>query len=553
MSDALRELLVSFNIEVNDEELKHGEKEVEGFGAKLKEFGALVAEAFALHEVKEFIEGQIEAGAQLKVTAERLGTTTDELQAMRLAAGEAGVSVESMDTSLRILNRNIGKASDGGGEQAATFAKLGIALKDAGGLARPVGDIMGDIADKVAETGSTAEKTRISMELLGRGGSQLIPLLNKGGEAFKEATKDVADLGGGMSGEFVEAAHKAEEANVRLGFAMTGLKSTVAGTLIPGFMHLVEGMTDFVKTGIDVEKKSHIIEDALGFLKAGVIVGGVYKLVTGLRELATAEGIAAALNPFTLWVVGIGLALLAYNDLRVALEGGKSVFGDYFGQTGIAQLNTMMKEGATATDILGASLGTVLDILKFIGNTAEYVGDKLAGTVHRANAAIGRGVRRVTGAKETDADRAEEGLADAADARAVDRAHDAQGNRNAEAGRWAGVASRTGKREGVAGADTPEEWDRKHGILPGGGLARPALNFTRTNVQSRAASVPVAEGGGRGAEGGSHVTVNQSNPVKIEVHTNATDAAGTAKAVGRAVSTEQQRNNAAALNAFELP
>jgi hypothetical protein len=552
VSDALRELLAAFSIEVDTAELEKGEKETDGFADKLKEFGKVVAEAFAIHEVKEFIESQIEAGAQLKVTAERLGTDTNELQAMQLAAGEAGVSVDAMSTGLRFLNRNIGEANAGSKEQAQLFAKLGISLKDASGQVRPAGDVMQDLADHIAEIPDAAEKTNVAMKLLGRGGAELIPLLNRGGEAFEEARKDLEELGGGIGTDFVEAAHKAEEANVRLSFAMKSLKSDIALVLLPDVEKLVAGFTDIVKAAFAVERQSHILEDAIGFLKAGAILFGLVKLVEGLRAFATVEGIVAALNPFNLFIAGIVIALLAYNDLKVALEGGKSVFADTFGATGIKELRADIDAAKGAADVFLESLGSIADVLSAIGDAAGYVASKFSATIKNLNAGLAQGVRALTGQSDAAQDKKEQQDVDRAQSAATDYAQRAVANASNPAKRFAAVRDSILAREDARVAVTGAVG------TAGGGTSGPVYNgppvaYSASAYGSRnqpAVPIPGREGG---KEGGAGVTIHQQNTTKVEVHTSSSSPAEIGKQVGTAVATEQQRVNNNAKIAMKRP
>ena len=547
---ALREILISLGVEVETGELKKSADEIQGLFGKIKGKLKGLAEAFAIEKFREFIGGQIEAGAQLKVTAERLGTTTDELQAMRLAAGEAGVGVESMDTALRFLNRNVGEAAKGSGEQAASFQKLGISLKDSSGAIRPTGDLLADLADKVAKAGTSAEKTQITMGLLGRGGSQLIPLLNRGGQAFKDATKDVEELCGGLSGDFVEAAHKAEEQNVRLEFAMSGLKSNIANSFLPTWVAITQGLAGFVKTAIDVEKKSHIVEDALSFLKAGAIVGGILRIVSALRAMTQAQLVAFLTNPITLWIVGIGLALLAFNDLKVALAGGKSVFGDLFGQTGIDKLRIGMSIAASLADAFWVSVQSLGDEFMQMGHWAEYAFDKVLEGAARAGAFMSRlsnGIARLTGSKEQSPEDAAQEQANIAQyaGRAPAAAAAAGQDKSRENQRLRDLATRVVDRDdAVRGVGTNQ------GATGYVSAPTPQSAYARIN----APSIPggLARGAPSGAAtGGTGIT--QHNTFHTTVHTSADTNEGTGKAVNNGVSSAVQRANDKALVAFELP
>jgi hypothetical protein len=323
---ALRSVLAFFKIGVDAKELEEGHKKVKSMGDELREFGKHLAEAFLVDKVKEFVESQIEAAVSLKTTALRLGTTTDELQALHLAAQEAGVSVGAMDVGLRFLNRNIANARSGSGTTAATFAKLGIALKDTEGRTRPAGDVMGDLADALKSIEDPARRTQVAMQLLGRGGAELIPLLAKGGAAFEAARKDVVALGGGISEGFVEQAHEAEVAGVKFDFALTGLKSTVVAAVLPALTSLAAIVTDVV-----VGFKKTLAEYP-GLSRLFVFLGGgiVAAAAVSLGGLAVSMGILAVetLAAAAPWL----LLALAIEEVVALVTGHDSLLQMIFGE-----------------------------------------------------------------------------------------------------------------------------------------------------------------------------------------------------------------------------
>ncbi|HEY1696175.1 MAG TPA: phage tail tape measure protein [Polyangiaceae bacterium] len=307
---ALREILAHFSIELDDKSLKEGEKGVSHFIETLKEAGKTVAEAFAVREIYEFAASQVEAGAQLKIMSERLGTTTDELQALQFAAGQAGVSADAMNTGLRFLNRNISEARTGTGDAAKVFHDLGIALKNGDGSTRSSTELIGDLADAVAKVPDAARQTEVAMKLLGRGGAELIPLLRQGGDAFRDARKQVGELGGGLTKEFTEKAHEAEAEQKKFTFALGGLKSEIATELLPVFVRVAETAARMVVNLRDIAKNTDLVKIAFGGALAG----------------------AALLAPELTALVVAGTALyLGFEDFYVMMRGGESVLGDALG------------------------------------------------------------------------------------------------------------------------------------------------------------------------------------------------------------------------------
>jgi TP901 family phage tail tape measure protein len=548
---ALRELLAVFGISVDTKELEKADDQIEGFVDGAKKAGKILLEAFAVHEVKEFVQEQIEAGAQLKIMSERLGTTTDELQALELAANEAGVSSDSLTTGLRLLNRHLGEAAKGTGDGAQLFKKMGIAIKDAHGIARPAGDVLGDLADHIASIEDPAKKTEIAMKLLGRGGAELIPLLNRGGAAFDEARKKMQELGGGMSVDFVEAAHKAEEANVDLDFAMKGLKTTIAGAVLPIFSQVVQWITHLVGDVIDFTRKTHVLTTGLEFL--GLVAG--VKALTTLRELAKVFGLlkptigetALALAKFIGPIATIALLYLIFDELFTLMDGGDTIIGrvvdHFFGlgssvslardlnETFAATLDVLEGLGEQIVSALVTPLMIVVDIVKGLYNQlAAVVGLFNGGSFGDIVKAAGKMGDEITSDVKTGGRGIAEGAAEIG----------GMGPRQAaERKRWRqrnmSQAQRDAENETEPGTGT----GFRHGTKP-----REALSFTREPVPPHLA----------GAAAPHQITISQKNDIKVEVKTTPEDATvATGNAIGAGIATPTQRAHERAIRATRKP
>ena len=529
MGSALRELLVSFGISVDDRELKKGEKEVEGFIGQLKEFGKVAAEAFAIREVKEFIVGQIEAGDKLGDTAEMLGVTSDQLQAFQFAVRSAGGEAESATAALRFLNKHMAEAAGGSAEAQAAFTSLGIPFKNADGTMRPAIDVMGDLADAMKSSEDPAKKVEISMKLLGRAGAEMIPALNKGGDAFRNANKEMAELGGGMSTEFVEQAQQAKEQLVKLDTTFTGLKSTLTLALLPNVMKLVEAFRDLTKGALDVEKKTHIVGDAMKLAPAIIGVIAVWKLVAAFKALKTEELITMALNPFTWMLIAIGLLILAFNELTVTLEGGKSLFTDYFGETGIEDLKDNIDDANDAFGYLGETAEGVIDILDGMWQVLKGVYDILA-MIGNLDVYVFKGLLGLSedGATGTLLEDLKKDMDDLRTPVARSTGYSAQlGRRKARR-----HAQEAASNETAATANMANPNDTANRFTP----------FSMLGAYNNPSISPVASEG----NGGNVTTINNNSETHVEIHGADVSNPGAVKqAAVSAVSTADERRNSA--------
>ncbi len=357
--NALRELLAVFDIKVGGEaQLKALDEKITSVGSKLKGAVELFAGGLIANAVKGFVSEQIDLGSQINDTADRLGVGTDELQAFQFAAGLSGVAAEGAATALGFLNKNIGGALDGNKELVKTFADLDVSIKDSGGNVRELGDLIPEIADAFEKMGSDQERTAKAMAIFGKSGAQLLPLLKGGAKGLKELDAEFKRLGGGLSKDFIEQADKAGDEIDKMRFAFSGLKSRIAGDILPTLTHLVMRFQGAIVTLQRVATHTNIVKIAMGAL-AGF---GVARLAKSLLML----------GPEALAIIAVLAAVaLVVEDLYTLFTGGDSIIGDF--------VDALFGVGsaAAAVDYLKAQFTEVLETAKSLGPIFDLVGSVL--------------------------------------------------------------------------------------------------------------------------------------------------------------------------------
>ena len=139
----------------------------------------------------------------------RTGASINDLRALRQVMVEAGQSQEALTTSLTIANRNLAT-------QAAALEKVGITAKT------PIEALL-QLSDMVTRSGNSSKTTAAAFALLGRGGGELIPILN----GLRPALESMHDRLGDLSQDTIDAAKRWDEMIDRMG---TSIKSFLDGT-----------------------------------------------------------------------------------------------------------------------------------------------------------------------------------------------------------------------------------------------------------------------------------------------------------------------------------
>lgn len=550
---ALRELLSLFQLEVDSEELEKGAKHLEGFIGKVKKVGEVVAEAFAVHLVKEFFEAQIEAAAHVQDLADRLDVSASSLKSFSLVAASAGIELDAAAMSLGFLSSNLGKARLEGGATAQAFSKLGVNLKNTDGSSRDLMDVVGDVAEGLSRLPDQQVRAAYAMQLFGREGKALLPILAQDKDKLKEMLEEANELSGGLGDEYYANSKKAREATERFGFAMETIKARIANVALPAIIYLYERLKKLALGFIDLTKHTYILQTGLIFLSA--LAG--YKLVATLGKLGKAIGLlkptigetVIALLEFAAPIIIIGGLYLIFDDLFTLMKGGDSLIGEVldslFGFGAAADTALYLNAAWDDTvrifkDMAAILAGAIIPLFTEAWHTAEGLAKAL---YHLATLNFSGAVDDLKAMNQELQDDAAAGAKTIADAGKDLVGGKALQIENIHTLLAAGVDPQELLRGQNAPAQAPTRQAKsftRQRIEPN--YARGPIQFTR-EIQAKAPQ-------GAGAVNGSPIsrvpTVNQTNTYNTTVHaaTDKPKALGDAIGQGVASAHEKSTNNA---------
>ncbi len=346
----VEELVAALGVEVDQASINRVAMAFDAFGKGAFAMASAVAGAFV--GVAAAVYATAESGDQLAATAEKLGETTDTIQELNYVTGLTDTTTEALATGLKFLAKNASEAATKGGEAAKAFA--GIRLKNADGSIRLSSELFEDLADKIVSLPDAASKTALAMEVLGRSGTELLPMLNKGSAGIRAFREEARLSGYVMNTETIAAAQAFDDALKRLNMRLVGWRNRLAAPLIEKFTKLLDRMSIAVmKQGGFFEK----LADGIGLMIDGLnwflahelaIRIAIWAIVTALVAWgisATAAAIAsgalsvaavsAAIASAAAWlaataplIIFAGLIALLIDDLYTFATGGKSAIGE---------------------------------------------------------------------------------------------------------------------------------------------------------------------------------------------------------------------------------
>jgi TP901 family phage tail tape measure protein len=312
---------------------KQMETAVGGVASMLEKFAAPIAGFLGVlaggHFLKEAISETAELGDELSKGAQKAGVTVEALSGLAHAAKLSDVAFEDLVGALAKLAKNMQEAVfTPTSKAAAAFKALGIEVQDANGHLRPTDQVLGDVAEKFASFKDGAGKTAIAMNLFGKSGAQMIPLLNEGKEGIAELTAEAQRLGITMTTEQAEAAERYKDNLERVEAVVTGLKRRIGDELIPT---LDELNTTLIEDGPQAVTVLGVAAKGLvtAFKTVGFVIGAVIQTIISLG--ATAGKAIGGVWTGAQWAIAgqFGKAKDAitegFHDAHLAMQAGDTV------------------------------------------------------------------------------------------------------------------------------------------------------------------------------------------------------------------------------------
>lgn len=194
--------------------------------------GVLSAGAFAAG-----VSNAIKFAASLDDMAERTGASVESLSALAKVAKIGGHDLSLVETGAIRLSKALAGADDEAKGAGHALEVLGLRAEDLQGL--DTADALQKVAIAMGQFRDGSGKTALAMDLFGRSGAQLLPLLKDLAEA--------GELNGKITAEQAAMAEHFEKSMHRLSSEAGVLAKTVAMEVLPGLTRLADQMNEGIR------------------------------------------------------------------------------------------------------------------------------------------------------------------------------------------------------------------------------------------------------------------------------------------------------------------
>ncbi|WP_085025293.1 phage tail protein [Ensifer aridi] len=345
-----------------DKGLDQAQSRLAKFGPALKKglAAAGAAAATAGAAIGLAVKGALDEADEMSKLSAKIGVPIEELSRLKYAADLSGVSIEGVGNGFKKLSTNINEAATGSKSAGELFTQIGVAATNADGTLRSSSAVLLDVAEKFAAMEDGAQKTALAVQLFGKSGLDLIPLLNGGAAGLKQMTDEADALGLTITSETGKAAEQFNDNISRLQATLTGFINQIAANLAPTLARITDvlvqvstafrGLSPEVQTFISVGSALTVALAALA-VPLGLVVAGIAAI--GVPVAAAIAGITA-----------LAAAVVAFwPEIQAAWEWVKKLVDVFVELHARALVTVIQKFQELGTSIRSALSGVVDEVI----------------------------------------------------------------------------------------------------------------------------------------------------------------------------------------------
>lgn len=298
---------------------------VASVGAKVFTVGSAIVASF-VPAIAIFAQ----MGDALDKASARTGASVESLSSLGYAAGQSGSNLEDLEKGLRKMQQTTVEAAGGAETAVAALSALGVTAAELDGLSPD--EQFRKFADGIAKIEDPAKRTAAAMDIFGKSGADLLPLMSGGADGIRELEDRAKALGLVMSSEDAASAAALGDAWDDLLSVGKSLAKTIGAALGPELTRITKAIVETSSGAIrwlDQNREMIVVAAKFGAAIAGVgaalvavggglaaggvVVGGFAAAITGVIA-----AVKLAVGAFLALVSPVGLAIAAVVGLTAA-------------------------------------------------------------------------------------------------------------------------------------------------------------------------------------------------------------------------------------------
>ena len=307
----------------------------------MKEMVEAMGIAMLAEHLVEAAKSAAEFGDRIEHAAQQTEMSTESLQGLGFAAKMSDVDFQSLSVGLEHLSRAMLQTQQGSLQSASAFRSVGLSAQQLQGMS--MDEVLAKVADRFHATRDGATKTALAMQLFGRSGAELIPLLDRGSEGIDALKAKAKQLGIVMSEESVRQSAAFADKLKEISAEGQAVTRNLMGELMPAMNRIVDAFLKGSTDGGVLKEMFRQMGDAAVWM-----TGFIAKLAATVEALGKTIAMVAAVVSHPMSAKSI---FEAWKEDVDALQARTNAFLATLG-TASAASSPSESEGATGTGTL---------------------------------------------------------------------------------------------------------------------------------------------------------------------------------------------------------
>lgn len=289
--------------------MNEARQELAGFADNMLSVGRSLGAAFAAIAATSSVAvaSFIAIGSELDDISQRTGVAASELAKLGYAAQMSGTDINSVEAALKKMAKVITDAEGGSKSASAALATIGLASKDLAAM-KPEQQFSA-IAERLAEIEDPTKRAAVAMQLFGKSGTMLLPMLGD----LEKFRKEAEALGIIPLDKDITAAAALGDAFDRMKKVVMAGFFEIAAALEPLIRKVVDFVTVFGVGMIRIirDNQQAIISASKFTIELGVLAATIIGVGVAAKVASLAIGLFMAIlaNPVTVLAVAAAIVL----------------------------------------------------------------------------------------------------------------------------------------------------------------------------------------------------------------------------------------------------
>lgn len=178
-------------------------------------------------------KGTADTADNIDKMSQRLGLSREGFQELDFVLSQSGVDINSFQTGVKSLVANMDKVTEGNKTAMENFNKLGLSVRDSSGHLKDEETMLFQTIQAFQRMDDSTEKSRLAMEMFGKQGQEILPLLNSEAGSFEELKQKAHDLGIVLGDDVIDNGVELTDTLDQLKRSFKSLVDNLGGSLVP--------------------------------------------------------------------------------------------------------------------------------------------------------------------------------------------------------------------------------------------------------------------------------------------------------------------------------